>query len=877
MIKSLGKKIVLIMLALVSVLCIGASAIVSANANTFDITTVSFTMVEGASVRISGTVANGMRFTAKMGKTEYEDIVKNTGEEKTYSAVEFGVLIVPKDYAETTGYEITKDNVFGASAVYAHNVEASSLVGTNKKAIIRTSTSELTWSEKENGYVFGGSITDLLSTNLTREFIGTPYIGYKQAGASEYEYMLGGYYKGDALNNTRSMTYVAQKALEEETNAKIIASLTDNYITPVVSQNINTTYNVKRHFADGYGNYVYDAYYSNDDVYVEGKQLGTLTAKVGQKLNFNEYDVEYLMDAYTLNQEISDVTPTVLANGKLEVNLYYDLDLNGDAVHGFFSIYDGDAENLSDNDLDTFVWTGSYATNSAFMVADLGEITTVNDIEIVMNRAGDRWAGASVEYSVDGKTFIAVDGKIDDGVTTTVVDLDAPVQARYIRIKKDNSGGAWIYVNEIMVNSKPQSLVIKDNAKMYVDSSTTDGVIPATASFDLLNADGSYTSLDNASITTNFVAKPGLQTVTYTYDDGLGTVVTGTKTYEVWYQIKTATEWQLMNTYLDGYFVLANDITLEGGIADMIGQAPVNCDENGANLYIDQTGVGMEPGVDTPHGINCAQKGISFTGKFDGAGYVISGFEAPYTGVTSAYTWGRSMFPIIAEGAYVGNFTLKGATVNTGAYSGFISCLNMGTIENIAIASDCSLYTNRWAAGTVCAYNSGTIKNVVSNVTTFYQAIDVNNVRNFERAVFDVDQTGTVTNTFIGIEDYSSSLPIYTSENQEGWFYVKDFGMHYANSSMCMILGVSKTTVKVGEAFEIYYADPTNMAGEFYVHTWTGGSRAVSFQATKNEHTFSMTITDDTIIAGSSYTLGIKVVGARESLYYTFTLTVVEE
>ncbi len=874
MTKTFIKRIVLATLALFAVLCMGIGAVSVAKADfVVNIADVVPTMVKGAAVR--ETDFNGIRFFAQISKSDYENITANTGEGKTYSKVEYGMLIVPSDYV-TEGFKITVANVFGADAVYEHNVNASQ-VAQGHKAIIRTTSETCELTEDGQFYRYGGSMTDVIETNLTREFIGTPYIGYMRTGDTEMSYVIGTYADNDVANNTRSMAYVAQVLADKaDTKEETKKLLNETYIAPLVEQNIPATYTVKRYFNNGYGssieNYEYAPYYSNDISYGD---LAPLEGIVGESLDFtnDKENVPYPMDAFVLNKELSKINTTVYANNKLEVELYYDLALNGNTIHGFSGIYQGSIKNLSDGDMDSALWTNSTAWQTAFMAIDLGEITTVNDITLYMPH-GDWWGDASVEYSIDGKTFTSVGRTIDwyEGIVNPITqsfELDNAVQARFIRVKRDGSHGRWVCINEIMVNQKSQQLIVSGN-KLYIDSDSDDGVVPEGVNFALKNANGSYTNIASSEITTNFIAKTGNQTVSFTYDNN-GSPITVEKDFEVWYKIKTAADWQLMNTYLDGYFVLANDITLTGGNADVIGATPYNY-----NREIDWTGVGTEVvGENTNENLTAerfVKKGVAFTGKFDGAGYIVRGFKTSEAGDTTwgAQNYGRVPFAFIGEGGYVGNFTLVDATVRVANHGSFIAGLNLGTIENVVIADDCKLVARYDGAGLAVAFNNGTVRNFVCHSTNIYKIAGNAEVLTTANIIFSSKENSVVENCFTDNGNHLDVFKTYSSINGLGWIYVENFGMFFGNANFKLSLGLSSTTIDINDTF-IWYSAQTEPVGFIYMYANGFGNTLTGEQFGQYEGQ-----TPDYILETISYANGVNVVRLNEKGLYMFKAVMTE-
>ena len=156
-----------------------------------------FNMENGAAVRVNGDEVNGLRFSAEMSVDTYNGL-------KAQGAT-FGMVIVPRDYI-TDGYELTAANLFGKNAKYS----ATAAAGANQAVRRMLLLENLTPSNRDNdaNYEIYGSITDILTSNLTREFVGVAYV-YVNG-----EYIMASYYGDEMDSNARSIYYVAQKAID---------------------------------------------------------------------------------------------------------------------------------------------------------------------------------------------------------------------------------------------------------------------------------------------------------------------------------------------------------------------------------------------------------------------------------------------------------------------------------------------------------------------------------------------------------------------------------------------------------------------------------------------------------------------------------------
>ena len=176
----------------------------------------------GAGIRVNG---DGLRFSADMDTATYEAL-----EAKGAS---YGMLIVPKSYL-TAGYELTEENVFEQNKFYFE--EENPTPEDNRRAMLNLETETLGNYDKDANVEIYGVIADIGAMNILREFVGVAYVKVPVVNAStgeptgEYEYKFARYYGDDMANNTRSMYYVAQLALESDWAGDKTA-VEENYIT----------------------------------------------------------------------------------------------------------------------------------------------------------------------------------------------------------------------------------------------------------------------------------------------------------------------------------------------------------------------------------------------------------------------------------------------------------------------------------------------------------------------------------------------------------------------------------------------------------------------------------------------------------------------
>ena len=295
---------------------VNASADTTTEQTAIEQAIASFDMVDGASVRVSAIGANakkenGIRYGVSLPKTQY-DILKST-----YQDLTFGVLIAPEAWL-IEGYELTEENVFGENACYGYaewNGTEWVYEGT-KPQIVNISSQVMNVSADDStvmeyfgsmvGIRDGSEDTDATTNNLTRQFRGVGYMSYTVEDTKKYVFV------GDD-DNVRSMTYVAQKAIEDTSEKNRLTSeqkawLQTNYVDTVTNE--TTSYQVAHYVQNGKGEYTL----KETETFSEGV---TIDDEVTAEPKTYEY--------YELNESKSVLTANAYANDKTCLNVYYDL------------------------------------------------------------------------------------------------------------------------------------------------------------------------------------------------------------------------------------------------------------------------------------------------------------------------------------------------------------------------------------------------------------------------------------------------------------------------------------------------------------------------------------------------------------------------
>lgn len=275
------------------------------------LTEISFDMMKGASVRANPA---GIRFSATMSKTDWDDLKLYYGEEN----ITFGAFIMPAQYQTTKG-EFTLENLFGdadSSPIFNWEVDGEYTPETGKTRIIQMDSAIYEDTEISAMRV-NGSITEIADKNLALDFVGVCYI---KAGDD---------YKLATLNdNERNIVYVAQVAMDKEPQyatelQKVITAYQTYYAakndgaTPTVSYTVKT--------------------YLNDRLYDTAKYDTDLNTEI----TLAEPD-NTTINGYTYLSERSETTGRALFGNKLVLTRYYHKK-EGNALYDF---YDNDEKSL---------------------------------------------------------------------------------------------------------------------------------------------------------------------------------------------------------------------------------------------------------------------------------------------------------------------------------------------------------------------------------------------------------------------------------------------------------------------------------------------------------------------------------------------------
>ena len=278
-------------------------------------------MDKGAGVRL-GTADgnNGIRFALTMDKAQYDALMEKVGtaEDDVYSDISFGMIITKASYVSDEK-DLTVENLFDLNASddvdntkfqwKPEDSDGNWTVAAGKSLVVNQTFGYLgTATDYEDDYVGFASLVEIQDYNLTQEFIGRGYMKYT-AKDGTVNYRMADYFDGTRANNVRSMTYVAQKAIEDPEMSAHVDTLKALYITHAAVAAQEATVTVNHHKVDVHGK--------------ETVETETLTEfKIGETAT-----AEALTDeAWVYDETRSTASGLVYANGKTVLDLYYDQD-----------------------------------------------------------------------------------------------------------------------------------------------------------------------------------------------------------------------------------------------------------------------------------------------------------------------------------------------------------------------------------------------------------------------------------------------------------------------------------------------------------------------------------------------------------------------
>ena len=383
-------------------------------------------VLDGAGIRAKANDNdyNGIRFDAILDGDIYSTLEEMETDSVT---VDYGMIVAPMSYAETNPY--TKNNLFGTSRKYYVDGVTEAGEGLIKLGGAHVETLKDAKDEKGNviGKLIRGVIHNIPEAQITREFIGVPYICITTDG--EAEFFVGEYQKTDA----RSMVYVAQLAYADEDNglsADAHNYLYTYYLTKAADKSY--TYTVEHIGITPTGEEV-----SLDKENGEKTKLGTTVTATAKTF-----------EGYTFDDANSVTSDIIYANNRTALKLYYTQDhldvtfVNDDSLQ--ITPAEGGSEEYALRTQDTYDFT---VTPPAGYNNQTQQIWVfVNDTRLYTDKEGNYSIALASYEDVD-----ALDIKVGIGeYAATPITSSDPVYDAYADVEKVTEGefsGAYKYSN----------------------------------------------------------------------------------------------------------------------------------------------------------------------------------------------------------------------------------------------------------------------------------------------------------------------------------------------------------------------------------------------------------------------------------------------
>ena len=281
---------------------------------------LSLAMEDGAWVRSAATLDQaGIRFKMTMPESAHTWLMENTGEDKLYSQVTFGMFIAPQYYHNLKPMNV-EGNVLGQDRVYGwlkdgETIWTQSADYTANNSLVQILNTQGTMIQDGEVYSYYGAAIGMEETKLTTEYVVVGYVCYTQGNETHYQF-------ATAADNARSITYVTQCAVENGALKESVAAdkaIIDAYVGAVEEQ--DTTYTVEYYAPNGSLLKTEDKTSKiNEKITVTADKLSTIQGYV-----FNERSNPELWKVVSDFDQAQDtaIEQLVYANGKtvIKVNL----------------------------------------------------------------------------------------------------------------------------------------------------------------------------------------------------------------------------------------------------------------------------------------------------------------------------------------------------------------------------------------------------------------------------------------------------------------------------------------------------------------------------------------------------------------------------
>lgn len=296
----------------------------SASAEAFGLEDVtSYQMSYGASVRMKAKDGKiGIRFAATLSNSDYADL--EALEQTAGISVDYGMLIVPADMFSAEDLTVAK--IFGGNYCFEKNVDTCECGKTHLATVEYDKL--IDYNAKDGVMDLRGSLVNVLEENIARPFVGLGYIRHTDNTGSEpvVNYVFANHAKGEdgtgeanIANNTRSMAYVAQAAIEDgEDDSQ--NTLYNSYVEDLIAGKAYR-YTINHYLPDSNGAYstpVVETCYGTLNQTVKAEHIVKSTLE--NKADYYEEYATYTIDSTVKGAKAESL---VYVNGMTVLNNYY--------------------------------------------------------------------------------------------------------------------------------------------------------------------------------------------------------------------------------------------------------------------------------------------------------------------------------------------------------------------------------------------------------------------------------------------------------------------------------------------------------------------------------------------------------------------------
>lgn len=385
----------------------------SASAEAFGLEDVtSYQMSYGASVRMKAKDGKiGIRFAATLSNSDYADL--EALEQTAGISVDYGMLIVPADMFSAEDLTVAK--IFGGNYCFEKNVDTCECGKTHLATVEYDKL--IDYNAKDGVMDLRGSLVNVLEENIARPFVGLGYIRHTDNTGSEpvVNYVFANHAKGEdgtgeanIANNTRSMAYVAQAAIEDgEDDSQ--NTLYNSYVEDLIAGKAYR-YTINHYLPDSNGAYstpVVETCYGTLNQTVKAEHIVKSTLE--NKADYYEEYATYTIDSTVKGAKAESL---VYVNGMTVLNNYYKkVDT---------TLFDGNTTADVDKIKHAFahkINSGVATVTSGESFTDGSEVTETGVMKIVQDGENQEYGSGYLNMYLDGEKVQAANAANWDYLT----------------------------------------------------------------------------------------------------------------------------------------------------------------------------------------------------------------------------------------------------------------------------------------------------------------------------------------------------------------------------------------------------------------------------------------------------------------------------